>query len=151
MLFGIARHIYIHIYICIWIYADIYLCRVIGHWNILPRDVAHQACWSSRSISTILSDIWFDFWIWTWWSLGVPSNLGYGMILESYELWSTHRLLCLLKKTTSHLLFHGRRGIQWKCDSIEVMLIKWHNMVSNSMRRRVHVASRQDGFAWWGF
>ena len=43
---------------------------------------------SSRSIWTMLSDIGFEFWValcgarsWTWWSLWVPSNSGYSMIL----------------------------------------------------------------------
>ena len=33
-------------------------------WNRLPRAVSVAlSCWSSRSIRTMLSDVWFDFWV----------------------------------------------------------------------------------------
>jgi len=50
----------------------------------------HWACWSSRSIWTMLSDLWSDFWMvlcrarsWTW-SVWVHSNLCYSMIIWFY-------------------------------------------------------------------
>ena len=60
-------------------------------WSGLPRAVvvalSWLSCWSSRSVWTIPSDIEFGFWVvlcgarnWTW-SLWVPYNSGYSMIL----------------------------------------------------------------------
>lgn len=53
-----------------------------------------QACWSLRSIWTILSDILFEFWLvlnfclamgWAWWSLWTSFNSGYFMISWFYD------------------------------------------------------------------
>ena len=57
--------------------------------NRLPRAVGTAlSCWSSRSIWTALSDIGFECWMvlygarsWTQWSLLVPSNLRFSVIL----------------------------------------------------------------------
>lgn len=59
----------------------------------------NQAGQNSRSVYTMLSDMWFSFRvilcgarIWIWWSLCIPFNSGYSMILwqsnqENYTLW----------------------------------------------------------------
>lgn len=56
--------------------------RSSGQWSW------HWACQRSRSIWTMLSDIWSNFWVvlwrarsWTQQSIRVPSNLGYSLIL----------------------------------------------------------------------
>lgn len=53
-----------------------------GKWS------QHHACHSSRSVWTTLSVVWSYFWVVlcetrsrTWWSLWVPSNSGFSMIL----------------------------------------------------------------------
>lgn len=56
-------------------------------WNSLPRVMAPSSS-SSRSIWSVFSDIWFDFWVflcgarsWTWWSLWIFFNSGYSVVL----------------------------------------------------------------------
>jgi len=56
-----------------------------------PDQWTAPRCLNSRRVWTLLSDIWSDFWVflcgarsWTRWSLQVPSNLGYSVILWFY-------------------------------------------------------------------
>ena len=50
-----------------------------------------QACWCSRSVCTMVLDIWFNFQValcgaksWTQWFSWVPSSSGYSMILDHH-------------------------------------------------------------------
>ena len=68
--------------------------KEISHWNKIHREWSqHQAGQSSSRIWTILSKIWFEFWVvlhgirsWTLWLLCIPSSSVYPTVLWFYLL-----------------------------------------------------------------
>lgn len=64
---------------------------VVGYWNRIPREAVTAPTWrSSRTVWTVLLEIWFDFWVILCQDLdSIPSNFRYDTMILWFcdQIW----------------------------------------------------------------